>query len=201
MEAGREVPLTAPAESNAYDHDLVRRAVDGDADAFAELYRRHLDRVHAFAYRRCGSREIAEDVTAATFEKAYRNLSKFQPSGGGFPAWILRIAANQMHDHHRKAGRANSDRGQVAMQRLMTEAEQPDDEVLRSAEAEVLRAALDRLTPRYRTALSLRYLSGLTNEEAADAMGVSRGTMAVLVHRSLKSMRKQLSEMGEEVLS
>ena len=42
---------------------------------------------------------------------------------------------------------------------------------------------------------------GMSREEAADAMGVSRGTMAVLVHRSLKSLRKQLSAMGEEVLS
>lgn len=199
--ASEEVPVTAPEDTSARDHELVTLAAAGDPDAFAELYRRHLDRVYAFAYRRCGSREVAEDVTAATFEKAYRNLGKFEPSGGGFPAWILRIAANQTNDHHRRASRPTSDRGQIAMQRLVTEAERPDESVLRSIDAEVLRLALDRLSPRYRTALSLRYLSDLTNEEAAASMGVSRGTMAVLVHRSLKSMRKQLVAMGEEVPS
>ena len=191
-----------PVEDEAsVDHRLVRAAANGDADAFAQLYRRHLDRVHGFAYRRCGSRHVAEDVSASTFEKAYRNLHRFEPSGGGFPAWLLRIAANEMHDHHRRTGRPNSDRGQVAMSRLVTDVERPEDEALRTHDQELVRAAMDRLTPRYQRALSLRYLSGLTNEEAAEAMGVSRGTMAVLVHRSLKSLRKHLEALDPEVES
>ena len=182
----------------ANEAELVVRARNGDANAFATLYRHHMPKVHAFAYRRCGSREIAEDVTAAAFEKAYRNLAKFEPRGGGFGAWLFRIAANQMNDHHRRSARASGDRGQIAMRRLVRESEEPIEDVLRSEESAVVRAALESLTPRYKTALSLRYLSGLTNEEAAAAMGVSRSTMAVIVHRSLKSLRRQLGAVVEE---
>ncbi len=190
--ASEEQQVASTFAASDDDHVLVERAASGDADAFAILYRRYLPEVHAFAYRRCGSREIAEDVTAAAFEKALRNIGSFQPSGGGFPAWLFRITANQMNDHHRRSSRPSSDRGQIAMQRLVTEAETPDAVVLQGENHEMVRAALEQLSPRYRTALSLRYLSGLTNEEAAEAMGVTRGTMAVLVHRSLKSMRRHL---------
>lgn len=188
----------APDKTLANEANLIERARQGDANAFAVLYRHYLPQIHAFAYRRCGSREIAEDVTSAVFEKAYRNLGKFEPKGGGFAAWLFRIAANQMNDHHRRAGRPASDRGQVAMSRLMNESVDPIDDVVRGEESEVVRAALDGLKPRYRKALSLRYLSGLSNEEAADAMGVSRSTMAVVVHRSLKALRRELERMGHE---
>jgi len=170
---------------------LVERART-DTQAFADLYRFYLPRIHAFAYRRSGSREVAEDVSAATFENALKNLHRFEPRGGGFGAWLFRIAANQLNDHHRKAGRARGDRGQRAMSHLVGRVEEPDELVLVSEDQTMVREAMSKLSPRYQRALSLRYLSGLTNEEAADALGVSRSTMAVIVHRSLKSLRKHL---------
>lgn len=170
---------------------LVERART-DTQAFAELYRFYLPRIHAFAYRRSGSRDVAEDVTAATFENALKNLHRFEPRGGGFGAWLFRIAANQLNDHHRRNGRARGDRGQRAMSHLITRVEQPDEEVLINESQTIVREALSKLTPRYQRALSLRYLSGLSNEEAAEAFGVSRSTMAVIVHRSLKSLKKHL---------
>ncbi|MCP3936915.1 MAG: sigma-70 family RNA polymerase sigma factor [Actinomycetia bacterium] len=194
--AAREPQVEVPDGTLANEAGLIERARKGDANAFAAIYRHYLPQIHAFAYRRCGSRETAEDVTAVVFEKAYRNLGKFEPRGGGFGAWLFRIAANQMNDHHRRSARPSSDRGQVAMARLMTESEDPVDDVLRGERSEVVRSALDRIKPRYRKALSLRYLAGLTNEEAAAAMGVTRSTMAVLVHRSLKSLRRQLEIEG-----
>ena len=78
------------------------------------------------------------------------------------------------------------------MSRLVNDSEDPIDDVVRDEESSVVREALDRIKPRYRKALALRYLSGLSNEEAAEAMGVSRSTMAVLVHRSLKALKREL---------
>lgn len=170
---------------------LVERART-DTNAFAELYRFYLPRIHAFAYRRSGSREVAEDVTAATFEKALENLHRFEPRGGGFGAWLFRIAANQLNDHHRRNGRVRGERGQRAMSHLVTRVQEPDEHALVNESQAIVREALSKLSPRYQKALSLRYLSGLSNEEAARAFGVSRSTMAVIVHRSLKSLRKHL---------
>jgi RNA polymerase sigma-70 factor (ECF subfamily) len=171
---------------------LVERA-RGDPAAFAELYRRYLPRVYAFAYRRTGTVEAAEDVTSAAFERALRNLGTFRWRPGGFGAWLFRIAANELVDHYRKSGREAAPRSLAARQRLHGD-EAPDPAEIvgtRDAVAEVL-AAMDRLSPRYQQALALRYLAGLSAEEAAAALGTSRATMAVVVHRAIGALRREL---------
>lgn len=80
-----------------------------DPEAFARLYRHYLPRIHAFCARRSGSRDVADDVTAITFERALRGLGSFEWQSGGFSAWLYRIAANELVDHHR-AGRRVSGR-------------------------------------------------------------------------------------------
>lgn len=170
-----------------------------DPTAFAELYRRYLPRVYAFAIRRTGAVEVAEDVTSAAFERALRNLGTYRWQDCGFGPWLFRIVANELADHYRRAGRARSDRGLGAAQRLAPAEPRDPAEVVgtRDAVAEVL-AAMSRLTPRYERALSLRYLSGLSTEEAAAALGTSRATMAVVVHRATRALRRELER--EEVL-
>ena len=65
------------------DGELVARA-RRDPGAFGALYRRYVDRIYSFAHRRTWNREAAEDVTAATFERAYRHLDRFDSTGAGF---------------------------------------------------------------------------------------------------------------------
>jgi RNA polymerase sigma-70 factor (ECF subfamily) len=170
---------------------LVDRART-DPDAFAELYRAHVDRVHAFAWRRLGRREAAEDIASATFERAWRALPEFQWKDGGFPAWLLRIASNQVTDHIRREARATSDRGQRALSLLApsTTAGAVDDVV--EGDDPELRAALARMNPRYAEALSLRYLAGLESKEAADALGVSAATFAVVLNRAKRALEREL---------
>jgi RNA polymerase sigma-70 factor (ECF subfamily) len=169
---------------------LVDRART-DPDAFAQLYRSHAGRVHAMAWRRLGSREAAEDVTSATFERAWRALPEFRWQDGGFPAWLLRIAANQVTDHVRRESRARTPRGQRALARLTTPVAAPADEHLADDDP-ALRAALARITPRYAEALTLRHLAGLEPAEAAAALGVSTSTFAVVLHRAHAALRKEL---------
>ncbi len=171
-----------------------RRLVESarsEPEAFAELYRRYVARVYAFAYRRCGTPDVAEDITSATFERALRHLGSFEWRSSGFGPWLFRITANELADHHRRRARAGSDRARVAAQALLPDAPpDPAEEVgSRDATMELL-AAMDRLNPRYQEALSLRYLSGLTSEEAAAAMGISRPTMAVLLFRATRALRR-----------
>jgi RNA polymerase sigma-70 factor (ECF subfamily) len=164
-----------------------------DPSAFGELYRRYVPRVYAFAYRRTGSVDAAEDVTSAAFERALRGLGGFRWQPGGFGPWLFRITANELADHYRRTARATSPRPtDAAARRHATEPADPAELVhARDAVAEVL-AAMDDLSPRYQRALALRYLAGLTPDEAAAAMGVSRPTMAVIVHRATRALRKIL---------
>jgi RNA polymerase sigma-70 factor (ECF subfamily) len=162
-----------------------------DPEAFAELYRRYVARVHAFAYRRCGATDVAEDITSASFERALRNLGSFEWRPSGFGPWLFRIAANELTDHHRRRARDTSDRARLAARALLPDAQaDPADEIGRRDTAAAVLAAMDRLNPRYQEALSLRYLSGLSPAEAAAAMGTSRGNMAVLLFRATRALRR-----------
>jgi RNA polymerase sigma-70 factor (ECF subfamily) len=179
--------------ADADDERMLVERARVDPSAFAELYRRYLPRVYAFAYRRTGVVEVAEDITSAAFERALRNLGTFSWRPGGFGPWLFRIAANELVDHRRLAGRAASSRAMGAARRLLGEpSADPADEVgARDAVAGVL-TAMDRLSPRYQRALALRYLSGLTVDEAAASFGTSKATLAVVVHRAVRALRREL---------
>ena len=202
-EAGRSVRLVEVGGDDDGDggdeRDLVVRASrDGDVEAFAELYRRYLPRVHAFAFRRTGSREVAEDISSATFERALRGLDGFRWRAGGFAPWLFRIAANELVDHHRRAGRAGSDRGRRAAMVLGPDPAPPVDELATGSDGNLV-AAMSALSDRYQQALSLRFLSGLDQEAAARAMGISKPTMAVVVHRATKALRRAMDRLEQEV--
>lgn len=190
--------MSAASDHVPFDERALVERARSDADAFAELYRRYVDRVHDFAYRRAGSREVAEDVTAATFEKALRSLHRFRWRSGGFAPWIFRIAANELADHFRRQGRRRGDRARRAADRLHdTIAVDYLDAIDAADESEGVRAALGDLNPRYQRALTLRYLADLEHAEAARAMGVSPSLMAVLVHRATTALRKAVEARQE----
>jgi RNA polymerase sigma-70 factor (ECF subfamily) len=182
------------------EQQLVDRARSGDQVAFETLYRRYVKRIHAFAYRRSHSRELAEDVTAATFERAYRQIERFEWRGGGFGAWLFRIAANELADFYRRQQRTRSDRGQVAMGALHNTVNFDDVDRIEEGEdpARRMMVALGTLNTRYHEAISLRYLAGLSHEEAAEAMGVSKPVMAVTLTRALKALKKAMEKDGNQ---
>jgi RNA polymerase sigma-70 factor (ECF subfamily) len=172
------------------DRELVAVA-RRDPGAFGALYRRYAGRIYAFAHRRTWTREAAEDVTAATFERAYRHLDRFDADGAGFGPWLYRIAANELVDHYRREGRSRSHRGQRALRALSDEAASDDlDAIEREGEVSSMLGALGTLRPRYQQALTLRYLSGLSAEEAAQAMECSKAVLAVTLHRALGALRR-----------
>ncbi len=188
--------------SNIDERALVD-AARHDPAAFAELYRLYFERIHAFSYRRTHSRDLAEDITSATFERAFRMLDRFEWRGGGFGAWLFRIASNELADHYRRQGRSQSERGQAAFGQLYSPASLDDlDRVESSAEElQLLLLALDNLHPRYQEAISLRYLSGLSHEEAAAAMGIAKPVMAVTLSRALKGLKKAMDKLTDEATS
>jgi len=181
-----------------FDERLLVEQARTDANAFAELYRLHVDAIHRFAYRRCGDRELAEDITAATFERALARLDRFRWRPGGIAPWLFRIAANELTDHHRREGRRRGDRTRRAADRLQDSVAVDDlDRVDEADRLDLLRTALDGLNPRYQRALTLRHLSGLDHEEAARAMGVTPSLMAVLVHRATRALRRSMQRLEE----
>lgn len=185
--------MTRDATSDRFDEQALVEAARHDADAFAELYRRYVDRIYGFAYRRTGSVANAEDVTSATFEKALKGLDSYRWRPPGIGPWLFRIAANELVDTHRRQQRGERTERRLALASA-TGVDPAARELERVDTSHEVRHALDGISTRYQRALSLRYLADLSNEEAAMAMGVSRRTMAVLVHRAAAALRRELTE-------
>ncbi len=191
------VPLAGPALPTPLpDEDLVEQART-DPEAFAELYRRYVPRVHAFVYRRSRSSELAEEITASTFERALRAMPGFRWRDGGFQAWLYRIAANELASHYRRAQRQQSERGQRAARQLHEDAPATEP-TLDGGDGSAVLEALGQLNERYQRAITLRYLSGLTPEDAAHAMGLSKATFAVVLHRAMGALRKVIDQQPKE---
>ena len=197
---------TAPNRSSVGSDDL-RAVLDErllveqarqDPHAFTLLYRTYVGRIHAFAYRRTGSYEDAEEITAAVFERAWRALPNFAWKGGGFEPWLFRIAANEAISHHRRRARVHSERVARVLREMAEELrDDPDLAALldvdeREQNVNRVRAALGTLAPRYQEVITLRYLAGMTTDEAAAAMGCSKPTLAVALHRALKALKRAL---------
>jgi RNA polymerase sigma-70 factor, ECF subfamily len=188
-----ELPPTSASES--FDERALVAQARSDPAAFGALYRRYVERIYAFAYRRTWSPEAAEDVTAATFERALRHIERFDASGAGFGPWLFRIAANELVDHYRREGRTRSDRGQRGLHVLAGHPVEDDlDAIEREHEVREMIDALGTLRPRYQQALTLRYLSGMSADEAAAAMDCSKPVLAVTLHRALGALRKAVEE-------
>ena len=175
------------------DERGLAEAARTSPDAFAVLYRQYVGPIHAFAYRRSGSREVAEEVTSATFERAWRAMPSFEWRGGGFKAWLFAIAAREIAGWYRRSARSGNHRAQRAL-RLLHPGNVVDDDDRLGADDElaVLRQALSTLPERYQEAISLRHLSGLDAEEAAAAMGCTKAALAVTLHRATKALRRAM---------
>lgn len=196
--APREDRTIGPADEPAHALDeraLVERART-DADAFAELYRRHLDGIHAFVARRLGPASAAvDDVTSATFERALTKLHRFRWRSAGIRPWLFRLAANEISEHHRSQSRHRTDRAQATLGRWYQPAvDAPGGDDPAHDERDRLRSAIDQLGPRHQQAIGLRYFADLDNDEAARAMGMPPGTFAVTVHRARRALQRILEE-------
>src|SRR5262245_51098544 len=88
-------------QSDLDERQLIETA-QRDPRRFADLYRLHFDRVYAYVARRVATRSDAQDVTSEVFQQALANLGRFEWRGVPFVAWLYRIAANAITDHHHR---------------------------------------------------------------------------------------------------
>lgn len=167
------------------DEKLMIEAAQRDPRHFADLYQLHFDRIYAYMSRRVATRSDAQDLTAEVFSHALANLRRFEWRGVPFAAWLYRIAANAVTDHHHRTAR-----GQI-----VPESPEPKLEEVESAErrAALFRAVRD-LPADQRRIIEMRFAEGRTIAEIARMLRRSEGAVKQLQFRALERLRARLDK-------
>ena len=147
------------------------------------------------AFAIVGSAADAEDVTQEAFVKAYRALGRFRRREP-FRPWLLGIVANEAKRNRLRSIARRHAAAERAAAELATRdvPSSPEGGAVAAEERRALLAAVARLAPDDRLAIVGRYFLGLTDGEAAAALGVRRTAVKMRVHRALARLRAELSE-------
>ena len=174
--------------------DLIARARAGDTQAWGELYREYAPAIFRFCRRAMPTREDAEDATMEIFMKLGEKLAQFDP-GRSFSAWLYKVAANHCWDMLRRR-KARHDKDTENVEELPLEAPEPNqlERLIEERTSEEVRKALDKLGARARMALVMRYYSDMSYDEIADALGVRRPFVGVVLLRARHELRQALVE-------
>ena len=177
------------------DEALVRRLREGDERAGEELAARHCASLMRYLQRLVRSDHLAEELHQQTWTSTLEHLDRFDAGsgGGGFKAWLYRIATNKAHDHWRARVREKSVKQSLT---LITEETGPDaSHRLEGAEAETsLRAAIELLPENQKQVLLLRYYGNLKFVEIAQMLGCPLNTALGRMHKAMIHLRELLSE-------
>lgn len=177
------------ASSTVTDEALLLRLRDGDAAAGDALVKRYCRPLLHYLHRVAGD-QLAEELHQQTWLSVLDHIDRFDPdqSGGGFKAWLFRIATNKANDLWRSRGRER-----VAKEglRRITDAEGPaaGERLEGSEEAERLRQAIARLPEAQRQVLMLRYYSNLKFNEIAEALGCPLNTALGRMHKAMLKLK------------
>lgn len=177
------------------DETLLRRARSGDEGAFAELYRRFRTLVHGYCLARLMDPHAAEDVTQEVFVRIGRSGSDEEVRSA--KAWVFSVARSAIVDHVRRQRRRPES---VAVDDDFDVAARDSDAatgMLRREDARAVFLALARLRPRYRSALVLREMHGLSSVEIGEAMGLKPGAVDTLVCRARDAFGREYAAVGD----
>jgi RNA polymerase sigma-70 factor (ECF subfamily) len=162
-------------------------AVDWDA-----VYRDELPRVFNYFRYRGFERATAEDLSSATFEKAWRARERYRKDRAAVSTWLLAIARNVAIDHLRRPRREVP----IEEDALRDEAT-PETAALRAGEVRRLRALLGTLPERERELVALKYGAGATNRAIARITGLGESNVGTILHRTIGGLRARWDEGGE----
>ena len=162
----------------------------GRPDEISDLYRQYLPRILNYVRMRVDGEELAQDLTAAVFERALsRQHTLRRPEA--FGAWLFRIARTTVAGHYRQR------RPTVPLD--LAESQEapepsPPEELMRRQEYERVRRALSTLSEREQEVIRLKFGGGLGNKEIAQVLRLRAGHVAVILYRALRKLRAHLEE-------
>ena len=176
------------------DSALIARAKE-DPEAFGLLYERYVGHIYSYIYYRTGNHQDAEDLTARTFYRALKHVSRYVDRGAPFSAYLYRIAHNAVANWHRD----NSRRQVTSLDEMVVAFKQegPGTLVEEREQQEFLLQAIRQLPPERQQLLILKFVEQMRNAEIAGVMGRTEGAIKSLYHRTLVALRQELANVED----
>jgi RNA polymerase sigma-70 factor (ECF subfamily) len=171
------------------DHELLKLIQEGNGQAFAALVERHTGRFYRLAYRYLQNKEAAEDMVQDAFLKLWENPALWQPERNSkFTTWFYRVVVNLCLDMRKRKSAAPLEDDST----VIDERERTEERMIRVQEQEALEKAIAGLPERQRMALNLCFDEGLTNQEAAEVMGLRLKALQSLIMRAKTTLKERM---------
>jgi RNA polymerase sigma-70 factor, ECF subfamily len=177
------------------DEELMELVTAGDAEAFEIVLARHADAAFSLAYRMCGKRALAEDITQEAFLAIWRGGGRYDRARGSVRAWTLAIVHNRAADALRHAAVRERRRAhdEDAADELVSR-DRTDAQAIDNVAGERIRSALRELPGEQRRVIELAYYGGFTQSEIAQMLGDPLGTVKGRMRLGLLKLRSQLRD-------
>ena len=194
-------------QKSMYDRQTEKELVTQakfDPEAFGKLYDQNYSAILNYCIRRTGNIELAQDITAETFVKALKNISRFEWRDISFSSWLYRIAGNELISYFRK----NSYRSvsldylseshglePVSPQELEEEFIAAQEKLERHKEFLAIREQVEKLKQKYQDVIALRYFANKSIQEIAGILNKPEGTIKSLLHRGIEKLKNQANNV------
>ena len=184
---------------NRSDNQLIADYFEGDEKSLEVLIKLYLKSIYSFVYRYIGNSQDAEDITQEVFLKTWRNLKRFDQNRS-FKTWIFSIAKNTCIDTLKKKktipfSEFEDGEGRNMLLETFVDATPLPNELFEQADiTKILTSAIEKLLPKYRMVLFLRYNDHFTFREIAEVSGESLHTVKSRYRRALIQLKKLLIE-------
>ncbi len=203
-ELGSDSNLSVKA---VYDYNLIRLALDkGDQKAYAELMGRYHDSVYFMLLKMVNNKDDADDLTIEAFGKAFKRLAQYTPNFA-FSTWLFKIASNNCIDFIRRKKMItfsidrtfeNDEGGEMSMD-IKSTGPNPEESFVKKQKVKHMHAIVDKLKPRYRVLVEMRYFEELSYEEISAKLELPLGTVKAQLFRAREFLANILKNSEEKM--
>jgi RNA polymerase sigma factor (sigma-70 family) len=192
------------SEKAQHDMALVNRAVSGDQRAYAELLSRYRDAIYFMLLKMVNNQDDADDLTMEAFGKAFKSIHQYTPNFA-FSTWLFKIATNNCIDFIRKRrggqtisiDQNNLDKEEMPI-RIQADELDPEENMINQQKVRLMREVVQKLKPRYRKLVEMRYFEELSYEEIAESLELPIGTVKAQLFRARELLFNILKSSGHK---
>jgi RNA polymerase sigma-70 factor, ECF subfamily len=185
--------MTTPMDE---DYLYIEQFLAGKQEGFEMLVRKYQSRVLNIVYSLIGQDRESDDIMQEVFMKVYHNLGSFRKRSK-FSTWLYRIVVNTVNDFLRK--RKNFISGDDALETVAVSGDGPRDAMLKREHETIVEKAIGNIPLKFRTALVLKDMEGMSYLEISRILHCSMGTVESKIYRARQCFKKELRKLGGDI--